>query len=249
MNSSELANINFTTVRMINRIVHDSRTNLSCIRAFQGMLTEGLPKLIEGYKAAVKHQLVPDSIDEGDLHIIQDIPDGNNKALNGASDFLDTLLTFGKALKEPHLDAKSFSVKEALTQIMARYPFKTEAQKKSVTISIKQDFNCKLSSFFFEHLINHLLDNAFHNMDETGTTRISIETEVNSNEQLIRFNNTSKRINEEKLPTIFDRFFSRRDEKTIPGLGFCRLAVLEAGGDMTCSSQGKAGAEFLIRFH
>ncbi|HEX4045558.1 MAG TPA: hypothetical protein VHZ76_07830 [Gammaproteobacteria bacterium] len=47
---------------------------------------------------------------------------------------------------------------------------------------------------------------------------------------------------------IFERFFSTQNGKIVPGLGFCRLALLQMGGNIFCDAIKGESTDFIIKF-
>ncbi len=235
--------------RMVDCISHDVTSPLTSIRAACQALDGTLPDLIKVYRAAVAHN-VPDLPEINDrilalleLHLVPSI----NRGTRDITNFLALLHPLDTKIPSDSKDIKTLSAQAVIDQLLTNYAFKNDQDHALVHNECKHDFKFRCAEIFIEHLLDNLLQNALEHIRDANKGTISIWTETaNSNE--IHFKDTSTGIAEEKLPKIFDRFFSKRKNTIIPGLGFCRLAILQAGGNVFCHSKKGEYTEFVIKF-
>jgi signal transduction histidine kinase len=92
-------------------------------------------------------------------------------------------------------------------------------------------------------LIN-LIRNAFEAMEDPGEVRIGLLHD--GEEALISITDTGSGIPENALATIFDPFYTTKEEGTGLGLALCQKIALDHHGKITVHSEIGIGATFTL---
>jgi len=232
--------------RMIACIVHDMRTPLLIVQMAGSTFENVLPDLLSGYQLAVEHKLVPKPLKETYLKAVEEnLISANKKTTSEMQAFLDVLYPFCKNL---FLDSQTdLSIKDFIETTLEKYPFTDKKEQELVHTDYKKDFRFIPVPSFTEHLLEILLSNAINSISQSGKGKIDITTAVDDkgiNVLYFKYNTEMPNKIEEK---IFDKFFLKKDNNTLPGLGFCKLALLHNNGDILCKST-EDKVEFIIYF-
>lgn len=234
---------------LIDCVSHDLKTPLLSTRMSADILAKIIPDLIQGYKLAVANKLIEDKVsvhylkaaDEQIIHSLKN-------SLTNATNFLNLLHPLNQKLLSGSEEVKSVSIKKFLTQLIERYPFSHQNERNLLSLNLQPDFKVKFSETFLEPLLFNLLNNALRHISQEQKGEIFIWTEVQGNRHSLHFKDTAKGMDEDAVSCVFDRFFSLRDGKTVPGMGYCRLALLQLGGDILCHSIKGQFTHFTIIF-
>lgn len=234
---------------MVNSITHNITTPLVTARITAETVEGVLPELIEGYTLAVNRKLLKNTIPEKRLKMLKEKAVSNIKhEITRIIDFLKLLYPYNQKLFSISQENTSLSALSYLKDIYKKYPFSSEAESKIVEVKGDYDFDFDDRPPFMDWLFFNLMDNALTAIRDAGKGKISIWAEEDGDYNIIHFKDTGKGMNEDTLARVFYRFFSKRNNTTGPGLGFCRLALLQKGGDMNCSSIQDKHTDFMIKF-
>lgn len=123
------------------------------------------------------------------------------------------MLTLAKLdLIDEFYDKTTFSLKEALLEIV--YPFESIAYEKSklLTIDIQNDMPFVGDKQQIQKVVSILLDNALSYSNTNGT--IEISTCTKSGKYRIQVSNTGQEIPKDVQKMLFDRFYRQHDTQT-----------------------------------
>ena len=134
-----------------------------------------------------------------------------------------------------------FFLSDIVNDALARYPFK-EGQKKRICWQPEIDFKIQGKSLLVTHILFNLIKNALHHIavaensmrDKKG--QIFIWLEANGQHNKLFFKDTGIGISQEKLPYIFERFFSQTPHGAGIGLTYCKMAMEALKGEIHCDS-------------
>jgi signal transduction histidine kinase len=98
------------------------------------------------------------------------------------------------------------------------------------------------------HILFNLLKNALYYIEASGKGDIHIWLENDEGKNTLHFKDTGPGISATLLPSIFERFFSRRKHGTGMGLAFCKSVMQEIRGDIQCRSKEGEYTEFVLTF-
>jgi signal transduction histidine kinase len=228
-------------------IAHEMRTPLSGIRASISGIEDYLPLLLECHEwrtENAKGKFVP--IRDSHLAVLFNTPRRIMLMIDQANTVIDMLLM---NLRENALDRKQFNVISAadiIHQAVDRYPFKSGQQEK-LQLSLKDDFNFLGIESLCIYILFNLLKNAYYSLQGAQKGEITITLQRLEQHGLIRFRDTGQGIEPAVLSRIFDGFFTTKQEGTGAGLSFCKRTVESFNGSITCHSELKVYAEFVIR--
>jgi two-component system CAI-1 autoinducer sensor kinase/phosphatase CqsS len=204
--------------------------------------------LLNAYKIALEHNLVTTTIDNKHLKILDALVPNIRTESTQAIEFLDLLHPYDKKLLSSSEDIAQLSIKACLNHLLEQHAFKNEQERALVTVECKEDFQFKCAPIFIDNLLSNLLDNALRCIEKAAKGTLSIWTTNSKNYNEIHFKDTGSGIAPNNMLRVFHRFFTQRNGITLPGLGFCRLAILQADGDVTCNSALGEYTEFVITF-
>ena len=249
LEQKKLEQLAITWSSMINGISHDLRTPLCTLGLIGKNLIDSFATLIEGYQLAVEHHLLESKIPEKHLTLLQEstLPD-LIKTINVISKFLDLLRHLNQKILPDSPDIQLLTISTCMENVIKKYPFIHNKDKALLKIKMTPDFKFICASVFIEQLISNLLDNALHHIDQAGNGQINIWTEEEESHYVLHFQDTLGVMDQDVLGDIFSRFFSKRDNNVVPGLGFCRLALLQRGGDIICHVTENQYTDFMIKF-
>jgi len=241
---------------MINRLVHDLSNSVVNVTAAGDFLTEILPHLIKGYRLALEHNLMEPEIPEKILRHAKAHP---NFCLDEISkemlDLLSILRPYNNnlLLKEK---MQIFSAKNVITEFLENYAFKNSKDEELIKTDLAYDFQLIINKFFIDQFLYRILDIIYEtkiNFDEiekqpvSELHRISFRLLEDDNYNIILIKD-SQPMSENKITTLLNSFFVLREGKILPDIGYCRLALLQLGGDLIFNSSDNKFVEFSLKF-
>lgn len=217
--------------KVIQKLSHDLTGVLASMRMKNPVLVDAMPHLLNGYRLAVDHKLLPSAIKEKHLNLISEIAN------------IDPLLTeMFDLIGEVRLMSQALNVATAAEDsVFMRVQYRMELldmqDKALITIDNRLDRRCPCPLIFFDAWVQNLIENAIYAIRkiEKGEIRIWLSKEEEG--FVFHIKDTASGMDEAQLSIVFDRFLSKRDTKILPGLGFCREALRRVGGDVTCASE------------
>lgn len=236
-------------LRLIDCIIHDLTTPLVTMQLQGGALNEVLPSLLKAYHLALDHHLMEPEIERHKLKGLENDSIFNVK--QGAEKQLDFLRQLSDWRKQLVLDSSTIeplSIKRVIEEWLADYPFPEPQNRSLLSVDIQHDFTFKSVPPFITQLLSHLLDNAFCYIKWAGKGDIRVWVSQDNHHHLLHFKDTGRGMDESQREHVFNRFFSKRNNRVVPGLGFCRLALLQAGGDIVCDAVKGEYTHFSIMF-
>ncbi|MDF3054727.1 MAG: histidine kinase [Gammaproteobacteria bacterium] len=242
-----LDQISQSWLRMIDCIIHDLTTPLALTRMAGTSFREMLPNLIAGYQLAVEHKLLSEPINEDRLNAFSSIlTSATGENINNMFEFLNSLRALCKKSFSACEETTILSAKTSIEAALKRYPFTNSKERPLIRLDCQQDFQFKCEPVFINALLDRLLSHAIDAIQDAGqgNVHILISAEINPNYQI--YFKINAKIADDFPEYIFNRFFLKNRDGTItPALGFCRLALLQRGGGISCHVVD-GNAEFII---
>src|SRR5262249_5754899 len=131
---------------------------------------------------------------------------------------------------------------------IAEYGFPI-GDKKKIDATGVQDFIFYGDENLVKHIFFNLLKNALYFIEKAGKGEIKIWTTENVDYNQVYFKDTGPGIDKEKLPHIFEKFFtSDTHHGTGIGLAFCKLVMEAIGGSIQCESEIGQYTQFILNF-
>jgi len=148
-------------------------------------------------------------------------------------------------VKEGEIDKSNFvnlSIATIVQLAIKEFVFEDEEQKELVDVDLENDFMFLGDQTLMIFVLFNLLKNSlFYNA--------KIEIWLNSKNKTLYFKDDGVGISADKLPYIFDSFFtSNKKGGTGLGLPFCKRVMQAFGGDISCKSAQGEGVEFCLKF-
>jgi signal transduction histidine kinase len=137
---------------------------------------------------------------------------------------------------------KNLSIAKIVKTAIHEYSFQNQDEKNLININLENDFTFFGDETLMIYVLFNLLKNALH-------YRVKIDIWLDSANKQLHFKDEGIGIPPDKLPHIFDSFFtSNKKGGTGLGLPFCKRAMEAFGGDISCKSSENQGAEFCLKF-
>ena len=199
---------------------------------------------------ATTHNLLTSTIDERRLTLLeQEGFDSIAKDVTRALDFLQSIHDHTEQLRLESFELKPFSIKTCVDQLLKKYPFDNEKEHALVHTDFNDNFTLNYVPIFIEELLTTLLRTTLYHIQHAHHGEINLWGEEDDHFYTLHFKDTLGNMSEDASSAMFDRFFSKQEDKKItPGLGLCRLALLLQGGDILCSFIKGKYTDFAIKF-
>lgn len=243
-------NINKITdswINLINSFCHRLTTPLASFRIFEKILQETLPKLVESYNLTIENSLIEPFSESTFLDAVKTIPEELDNQIQEIFDFLNFFRTYAQKL---HINSnvENIEILSCVSNLLKTYNFVDKNEVNLIEVDFKYNFKFKFDYDFIFLLLEHLLENALYYINKAKKGKIYIWTEEESKYNILYFKDTAQGIDLDRQSRVFTRFFSKRNDKLIPGLGFCRLVVLQMNGDIICDSIKDNYTTFIVKF-
>ncbi|HEX4044054.1 MAG TPA: HAMP domain-containing sensor histidine kinase [Gammaproteobacteria bacterium] len=235
--------------RMVDCITHDLKTPLVSLRMTGKHLEDMFGNLVKGYELAVENNLMEASISERHLTAAQEmlVPEIQSEVTE-ILDFINLLHPYNQQLFATSEATKQLNIQDCLENIVKNHFLTNEKERALLHIECSHNFKFQFAPIFIEFLFDNLIINALNFIEKEGKGEINIWTEEGDNYNLVHFQDTAHGLEETGLAEVFERFFSTQNDKIVPGLGFCRLALLQRGGNILCKAIKDESTDFIIKF-
>lgn len=229
-------------------IAHELRTPLAAIQMLADTLDRVMPALIQRYEESLARGDEP-LFKHYDLDYIKekDVPEVMRHLVRKSNFFINMMLAKDTDESQFTSHRKPFDMLPLLKKSLEEYPM-TEQEVPCVHISKKSEtFIAFGNDALFEHVIFNLLKNALYYIKDAGKGDITLWCEKHRTHNEVHFKDTGKGIKEEKLDTIFERFYTHTRHGSGVGLAFCKMAIEKSfEGKIRCESQAGEYTHFII---
>jgi Na+/proline symporter/signal transduction histidine kinase len=137
-------------------------------------------------------------------------------------------------------DLKEYSILECVNEALSEYDNFND-NKINIEVKIK-DFLFYGSKHYVKHVLFNLITNAYKYAGKDA------KVEVWTTGTQLHFKDYGKGIDEEKLPRIFEKFYTNSKTGTGIGLAFCKRVMEDLGGDIECTSELGKYTHFTLYF-
>lgn len=228
--------------KIIDKVFHVFGSKLLGLTSIDILLKKTLPSLLKGYKLAVEHKLINDEIHP---KLLESISQANIEAcVHPMLETIDNVLSMCKALSNPDKVVTDFSAKQLIENNVSAFEFKDGA-RNLIEFNMTHDFNIHLPDMFLNALFSQLLYFS-HNNFKKSVEKISIYfSKQNNTQNTIHFKITSSET-KSNYNHFLNNTLTQIQEKFVPGIEFCRLALLYAGGNIIYDIKEGESIEFII---
>ena len=219
-------------------IAHEVKSPIATMSMCANALTEVLDKSFETSKKEKDEVLIRLNQDEYDLlqNISKSMQRLSKKGVNTVDNILISLRTSVVAN-----DKKLYSLKHCVKEALEEYTTHNEAAK-NIEIKIHTNFKIHCSIHYFKHMLFNLLNNAYKYNGQ------NVKIKIWTRGRKLHFKDYGNGIDEEDLPHIFKRFYTKTETGTGIGLPFCQMVMEDLGGTIECHSQTGKFTEFILSF-
>ncbi len=140
------------------------------------------------------------------------------------------------------------SIRTIVESALDRYPFSSPGESRKISVSNDFDFKFYGSDVLLMHVLFNLIKNALASIDCDG--HITIDITKNNGENRLTVLDNGVGIPEDKIPFIFDEFFTHGKNGTGTGIGlaFCKKVMTSVGGNIHCNSVLDSFTSFSLTF-
>ena len=211
------------------------QTQLQLLKSLSASIAHEAKTPLAGIKSAC--QIIKNNLDQT-MELIDLIGDSSSRGLLVIDVILQNIRG-GKIDKSKFVD---LSISEVLETTIASFLFENQKEKELLNINYDNDFVFKGDEVLMSFVILNLLRNAL-----CYQAKINIWMDLET--RTLHFKDSGVGIDEDKLPHIFDDFFtSNKKGGTGLGLPFCKRVMTAFGGDISVKSEVGKGTEFCLRF-
>ncbi|ESJ20415.1 MULTISPECIES: sensor histidine kinase [unclassified Cupriavidus] len=224
-------------------VAHEVRTPLATIRMQTQELAVAWPTVLDGYRRAVEHGLIEDSLRPGQLERLPTLLRAIRSEVDGTQAVIEMALA---SITLERLDRGSFvphGVAHCVESALERYPFRPGERERVSVQSIPAGWRFRGSDTLLVYVLFNLLKNALqamraHQREARDGGRIEISACESGGFYQLRVRDTGPGIPADVLPRIFDPFFSTKPHGSGAGMGlaFCRRVMEAFGGRIDCAS-------------
>ncbi len=228
-------------------VAHEVRTPLATIRMQTQELAVAWPTVLDGYRRAVEHGLIEDSLRPGQLERLPTLLGAIRSEVDGTQAVIEMALA---SITLERLDRRSFvphGVAQCVDSALKRYPFRAGERERVSVQPIPAGWRFRGADTLLVYVLFNLLKNALQAMRAQqganlaageGGGRIEISARESGGFYQLRVRDTGPGIAPDVLPRIFDPFFSTKPHGSGAGMGlaFCRRVMEAFGGRIECQS-------------
>jgi signal transduction histidine kinase len=219
-------------------IAHEVKTPIATMSMCANALSEVLKNtLVTQSKNKQTHNF---TLDNNEYELLLNVTDSmqrlSKKGVTTADNILISLRTSVVAN-----DKKLYSLKECVQEALEEYAAHHEAVK-NIQVSIPKTLIIYCSLYYFKHLLFNLLKNAYKYNGQ------DVKIKIWAKGRKLYFKDFGNGIDENDLPHIFKRFYTKSETGTGIGLPFCRMVMEDLGGTIECNSKLGQFTEFTLTF-
>lgn len=231
-------------------LAHELRTPLASIGALAKGTENFLPTLTDAYQKAKNAGIELQPLRENQVSLLRKSLSTIRNEVDYSNTIIDMLLvnTADKSLSDVETDF--FSVREAATESMQRFPFNNQRERELVELDIANDFEVEAPRLLIVHVLFNLIKNALYSVQKAGKGEIKITAEHNSSGGRILVHDSGIGIPASVRAHIFERFYTTTQTIQSAGIGlsFCKLVMESIGGSIRCDSVEGKYTTFTLEF-
>lgn len=205
-------------------------------KAWQGAENE----LVRHYAGAIHHRAI--GVFHRGLIFERTVEEGGD-----VTAFVDDLnAKFPDGIEKDGLKIGFVGIGSSLRRLENRWEFSTPEGVKTRVQIANVEADALGHRSMFDEVVKELVNNAFRHMPDGGT--LSVNMRVEGEEVVVEFSDTGRGINDEDLPRVFDKGFTKSEGGTGWGLYFVKLYMEKfMKGSVDVESTEGQGATFRLR--
>ncbi|WP_426055695.1 sensor histidine kinase [Janthinobacterium sp. PSPC2-1] len=218
----------------LGSVAHELRTPLTSVEANVRGMRRLLPQL---------------SGQADDLPPLQDALSRIQFEVRHMQHIIDLFLMSASAVNRNLEPSQMLSMLAMVTSVLKRYPFTGNSQRNSVKVDVRADFQFAGQDELCVVILLNLLRNALKAIQRAGKGRVRIIIDGARPVPRLLFIDTGCGIAKNRLPLIFERFYSYPVHNGSGiGLALCRQIVTAWQARIRCVSREHAYAIFILEF-
>lgn len=236
------------SMRSLAGIVHELRTPLATLQNTINGIKRYFKPLINGYLLAAKNNLPVENIRPQHFETLSTILDDAETEIHYSNTIIDMLLIKINTTQGKNISLESCSMTHCINEAIRRYPFSSEQEMRLIHWEAHNDFIFYGKELLMVHVLFNLIKNAlfYINVARKGEIKIWLEQKRKYNE--LHIQDTGKGVPKDILPKLFTLFFTTSENGTGLGLAFCKMVMVNFGGNISCKSQEGVFTEFVLKF-
>lgn len=213
----------------------NSQQNIQKVKSLAGSIAHETRNPLSAIKGCC--ELVKNNLNEA-MEFIDLISISSSRGLS----MVDMIL---QNIRDEEIDKSNFvnlSIASITQLAIKEFVFEDEEQKELVDIDLENDFIFKGDETLMIFVLFNLLKNSLY-------YKAKINIWLDSDKKCLYFKDDGVGISDDKLPYIFNDFFtSNKKGGTGLGLPFCKRVMQAFSGDISCKSIEGEGVEFILKF-
>ncbi|MCX8030626.1 MAG: HAMP domain-containing histidine kinase [Thermodesulfovibrionales bacterium] len=190
----------------------------------------------------INSKYVPE--DEKERERFYNLINGIKMEIQRLNTLVNEFLNYSKPIK---LNRKNVRFKEIIDDLLSLIIAKADAEKVNILYEIKTDCELSVDPDLIKSCILNIFTNAFSAMQNIDRQRLlTIRAELILNEFILSITDNGEGVEAEKLPKIFEPFFSSKKDGLGLGLPFTKRVIEEHGGRVEFISKKNEGTEVKI---
>lgn len=228
--------------KIIDKVFHLFGTKLLGITSTDILLKKTLPNLLRGYALAVQHKLIEDEVHP---QLLESLSKANiEDCINPMLEAMDNVLSMCKSLSNPEKNATNLSAKQLIENNLSTFEFKGNT-RSLIEFDSNHDFNIHLPDIFLNAFLSQLLGFVQNNF-KSSVKKINIHfSKENDTQNSMHFKIISPET-QKNYGQFLNNTLTQTQEKFVPGIEFCRLALLYNGGNIIYDIREGESIEFII---
>ena len=199
-------------------VVHDIRNPMNLLRGYIWILKTSKHTEKERIRTLKKMELI----------------------LDGASNVIDKFLLYMKGHSEVF---RKIKIRGVIEDVISRSTFSRDTQ---VALVFKENFEVKIDRVLFEQALINIIENAKEAVKSSKVRKIKITIEIVKSIGYIRIRDSGVGIEENKIESVFNSFYTDKEEGTGIGLAMGKQMLDEMGFSIRCESRRGKYTEFVI---
>jgi two-component system, CAI-1 autoinducer sensor kinase/phosphatase CqsS len=234
-----------------NNMAHELRTPFLGIKALAQGIGLHLPRLMQAYDLAIKHELEIEPIRRRHLERLRTGLREIENETDYSNSIIDRLLINATERPVEEHEFEYFSAQQCVLEALHRYPFIGRYERDLISLDLDRDFTINAPPVLVVHVLFNLMKNGLYYVHKKGKggVRVTLVTSRHGRDKII-VQDTGTGIPPQNIRRIFERFFTTTEAGHGAGIGlsFCKMVMDGLGGSITCRSRLGVYTRFVLTF-